>query len=236
MPRAFFVTNTSSLYTLRASQLTCNGAVKLCKSCLVLKDPSDFHTHPKTYDRLNWRCISCQRAYNKQHSLNRTLAKCDPLVLAAFASAPVNRLRKFAIKVRVEQSGCWQWLGNCHPDTRYGRFWLDRHTDRLAHRLAYEWTVGPVPDGLVLDHLCRNRSCVNPIHLEPVTNVENVMRGESFGAVNARKTHCLNGHEFTPLNTRVTHQFANPGRSCRTCERDRKRKYRLNAKRSLSPL
>ena len=103
---------------------------------------------------------------------------------------------------------CWLWTG-----PRWGGYGRYRHAQ--AHRLAYEALVGPIPKGLVIDHLCRVRHCVNPAHMEPVTNVENVMRGLAPSAVNARKTHCIHGHEFTPENTRPKPK----GRECRECFR-----------------
>jgi len=92
---------------------------------------------------------------------------------------------------------------------------------RLAHRAVYEALVGPIPKGLSLDHLCRNRACVNPEHLEPVSLVENVMRGVSPHAVNARKTHCAHGHAFTAENT----YMVRGERVCRACGRERSRTY-----------
>jgi hypothetical protein len=88
--------------------------------------------------------------------------------------------------------------------------------------------VGPVPDGLVLDHFaCDNPPCVNPSHLRPVTHWENSSRGNSPAAVNARKTHCKNGHEFTPENTGTLHGY---GRWCRECDRESSRKRRARRK------
>lgn len=106
--------------------------------------------------------------------------------------------------------GCWVWKASLRDG--YGVFAVDGQA-RPAHRVAYELLVGLVPEGLVLDHLCRNRACVNPAHLEPVTDKVNILRGESVSAKNRVKTHCLRGHEFTPENTRVY----NGGRWCIAC-------------------
>lgn len=107
-------------------------------------------------------------------------------------------LSRFMEKVRVEESGCWRWIGTI-TTSGYGQF---RVGDKrcMAHRVAYEMKFGNIPDGLELDHLCRNRWCVNPNHLEPVTHKENMRRSPiSTGG----KTHCKRGHEFTEENTRL---------------------------------
>lgn len=108
---------------------------------------------------------------------------------------------------------CWKWTASLNSNG-YGQLW-DPEVGRArgAHRIVYEMMVGPIPDGLTLDHLCRNRTCVRPDHLEPVTNRENILRGESPSASHAKKTHCPRGHEYTPENT---YQYAR-GRQCRTC-------------------
>jgi hypothetical protein len=85
--------------------------------------------------------------------------------------------------------------------------------------MAYEMLVGPVPDGLELDHLCRVPACVNPDHLEPVTHIENVRRGRSYWA---ERTHCSAGHEYTRENTRITKR----GRTCRACKNETERAAR----------
>ena len=96
-----------------------------------------------------------------------------------------------------------------------------------AHRLAYEAAYGDIPDGLVIDHLCRNRRCINPQHLEAVTIGENALRGVGSPAQNARKTHCKRGHEFTQENTiRLPHDR----RECRACRRE----YQINNRVRLS--
>jgi hypothetical protein len=119
---------------------------------------------------------------------------------------------RFLDKILVPATGtCWLW-GGARNWNGYGHFGIsDGHT-QLAHRFAYEFFVGPIPMGLQLDHLCRARHCVNPDHLEPVTNRENARRGAHGLLV----THCPQGHLYSKDNTRIGDKGE---RHCRTCER-----------------
>lgn len=123
---------------------------------------------------------------------------------------------------RIDKSagpaGCWPWLGYTNPGG-YGMYGLGGQ--RLAHRISYEMFVGSIPEGLVIDHLCRNRSCVNPAHLEPCGRGENVLRSPiTMPYVNAAKTHCPRGHEYSLENTyHLVRPDGTNRRDCRTCKR-----------------
>jgi hypothetical protein len=132
--------------------------------------------------------------------------------------------RKEAILSRFRREGeCLIWTGTLN-DYGYGIVsWHGRY--RLVHVLQYEWTIGPVPDGKELDHLCRRHACGEPLHLEAVTHRVNMLRGQTFAALHAAKTHCVHGHEFTPENTRIRRG----ARECRTCARDRQRRQTITA-------
>lgn len=123
-------------------------------------------------------------------------------------------------RIHVDGTGCWLWTGE-RNNAGYGVVDARNRVDGTgrplrAHRVVYEMLIGPIPAGLVIDHLCRVPLCVNPAHLEPVTDRINALRGIGIAAVNAAKTHCIHGHEFTPENTRFR---SNGSRNCRACDR-----------------
>jgi hypothetical protein len=127
--------------------------------------------------------------------------------------------RSEALLARVDTSDeHWMWTGAALEG--YGIFnW--KESKMKAHRAVYELLEGPVPDGLELDHLCEITMCVRPSHLEPVTHRINILRGQSPAAKNARKTHCINGHEYT---SETAYERPGGGRRCRICRNRRERK------------
>jgi hypothetical protein len=131
--------------------------------------------------------------------------------------------------------GCWLWTAAL-SQAGYGAFGAERVNGRNrfvhAHRFAYELLVGPIPEGLQLDHLCRNRACCNPAHLEPVTLRENLMRGNTVAARNSIKTHCKHGHPFDLENTRIDPRTGN--RACWTCRRATSAAYNARVSAALN--
>jgi len=132
-----------------------------------------------------------------------------------------DRLRA---KVVLTEDGCWVFTNNLTP----GGYAKVRVGGRLqmAHRVSYETFVGPIPDGLQIDHLCRIRACVNPKHLEPVTRSTNVQRGLAGAVSHAKamaRTHCAHGHPWTPENTSQGPRQ----RRCRACNREQLRRRRV---------
>lgn len=135
-----------------------------------------------------------------------------------------DRKERFDEKWTSDVSGCWLWTAGLDKDG-YGTFSIrleNRDRSRRAHRISYELYVGPIPDGLVIDHLCCIRNCVNPKHLEPVTVQENTLRGTSAAGLVARLGVCCRGHDMLGDNV-----YVSPGgeRQCRECKRIRGREY-----------
>ena len=141
----------------------------------------------------------------------------------------MNRPRRDATRIRAKhisddlsvawlmskvqmKDGCWNWTEQISP-RGYCDAWVPGVGRMRAHRASYEIFYGPIRSGLTIDHLCRNHMCVRPDHLEAVTVKENTLRGISFSAVNARKTHCKRGHAFDGANT----MKQRTGRRCRIC-------------------
>lgn len=135
-------------------------------------------------------------------------------------------IERFIAKVAVQPNGCWTWTGSLDGKGLYSSFW-DGERTRVAHIYAYEFFVGPVPEGLQLDHFrCDDTACVNPFHLRPVTCRENLLRGDTITARNLSRTHCPHGHPYDEKNTYIY----KGERRCRACRADaeaRRRSRRL---------
>ena len=131
-------------------------------------------------------------------------------------------MRLFGRTHVVADTGCWVYVASPRPDG-YAQIGIDRKRV-YVHRLAWELLRGPIPAGMELDHLCRNRLCVNPNHLEPVTHRENTLRGETLARANAAKTVCPQGHEYALVG------YLDQGRRrCRICRRAYERRLAARA-------
>lgn len=159
----------------------------------------------ETADRVPWRpCATCNP---ERHTAWQAGTLVD-----AQARAEARFWSKVTFGV---QGGCWLWSA-ARSDRGYGCIRVNRKLI-YAHRFAYELLVGEVPEGMQLDHLCRVRHCVNPAHLEVVTQRENIRRGNGLSAQRARRTHCPQGHPYDEANTYVRPDGR--GRGCQACRR-----------------
>ena len=149
-------------------------------------------------------CVTCRRAAEKLRVKGVSPRAVEERFFAA----------------TIPSGDCWEFQRLDHAG--YGRFWINGRSVR-AHRWCFEFMVGEIPPGLFLDHLCRNRSCVNPDHLEPVTPRINTLRGETVPAANLWKTHCWRGHPLSGDNLR---RDPRGRRRCRACHRINAAAYR----------
>lgn len=134
-----------------------------------------------------------------------------------------------AVKINLT-NGCWEWQRPLSEGYGYLPFKSTRRNIR-AHRLSYEIFKGSIPKGLTVDHLCCNRKCCNPDHLEVVTRGENARRGKGLEITHNKRrlrTHCKNGHEYTSENTRIDNSKGRNARVCRICAKLKTRQYRAS--------
>lgn len=156
-------------------------------------------------------CPECEQDFVPKKVGQRYCSKICVSRSAALQSVPDRLWSKVN---KGAPHGCWEWTGTTARG--YGYMSVDGKP-RPVHRIAYELVIGPIPVNRVLDHLCRNRRCCNPDHLEPVTEAENILRGVGSSARHARKTHCDHGHPLSGDNLRLTDKGY---RRCRQCARD----------------
>ncbi len=184
---------------------------KICYHCEEPKSLNLFQKDNQKKDGLRPMCQPCDSKYRKD--------------LANGIRRTVPDAVRFWSRIKKTED-CWLWLGSKNRDG-YGLFSLNGEKIRV-HRITWTLKNGEIPEGLVSDHLCKNRACVNPDHIEMVTNGENVLRGESLSAKNKRKVKCQHGHDFDFIRT------FDGARVCRTCERARaKIRYKNNNKEAL---
>lgn len=189
--------------------------------------------------KVSWECLcSCGKTVVVDGTKLRSGHTRSCGHLNALGSQRRPAIDRFIDAIEVDDSGCILWTGGLNG-AGYGQFYYGKTEANptgkgYAHRWSYETFVGPIPEGLHLDHLCRTPKCVNPDHLEPVTVRENLLRGVGPSAIHAKKTHCPRGHSYSGDNLYV---HPTKGiRYCRTCGRDnaRRKAARLKAERQAN--
>ena len=134
-------------------------------------------------------------------------------------------IKRVLSRITVNNQGCWEWKSPLH-DGGYATMSVDDKSQYI-HRLIYEYYHGQIQSDLQIDHLCRNRKCVNPIHLELVTQKENIMRGKGVGVLNSLKTQCPKGHPYTKENLIM---YKDGSKKCRICHNERQKQYQRKLK------
>lgn len=152
------------------------------------------------------------------------------------APSALSLFERLIFHSHVVTNGCWTWAGSKDKDGYGNTKVAGKHA--FAHRAMYQVCRGPIPEGMQLDHLCRNRACINPAHLDIVTSFENTMRSNAASAINARKTHCIHGHPLAGDNLSIQAAKNRSGarrfrRVCLACVRRNNEKY-MERKRGIT--
>lgn len=187
---------------------------KECTKCHVPKVLDDFYKNRNTKDGRAFACKECTRNDIYPNRTKERIEQDGRLLISLKVLTRLGKNMQISTTRFYEGEPCWEWQRGKDRDgygfTTYNLRWV------YAHCLSYEIFVEIIPSHLQIDHLCRNRCCINPAHLEAVTGRTNTLRGTSVAAENAQKTHCKRGHPFDDENT---YTMSSGGRSCRICTR-----------------